>query len=381
MLGSADTLLFEGFRLDRGGLFRLDDAGNPIPVPLGSRALDLLGLLAGRQGELISKDEIMAAVWPRTVVEENNLTVQIAALRRILDAGRAQGSCIQNVPGRGYRFAAPVTRVELANAVSIAPAGNSGGAVLRMPRLSIVVLPFANLSNDPEQGYLADGVTDDLTSDLSRIPASFVISRSTAFAYKGRQVGAKQIGLELGVRYLLEGSVRRSGGLVRVNVQLIDTESGAHLWAERFDRDISDLLRLQDEITRRTAVAVGSELVIAEASRPTDHPDALHYFFRARAAWSKPPTRQNYAEVINLFECALALDSRSAEIQSWLARALVARVFEQLTDSVKSVIGRAEALVEQALAASRVVRLRITPGATCCVRKAGTRKLLPNTRL
>jgi class 3 adenylate cyclase len=112
MLGSADILLFEGFRLDRGGLFRLDDAGNRIPVPLGSRAFDLLGLLAGRHGELVSKDEIMAAVWPRTVVEENNLTVQISALRRILDAERTQGSCIQTVPGRGYRFVVPVTRTE-----------------------------------------------------------------------------------------------------------------------------------------------------------------------------------------------------------------------------------------------------------------------------
>src|SRR5262252_8753289 len=106
MLESADILLFEGFRLDCGGLSRLDDAGHLIPVPLGSRALDLLGLLAGRQGELISKDEIMAAVWPQTVVEENNLTVQIAALRRILDRDRENGSCIQTVPGRGYRFVA-----------------------------------------------------------------------------------------------------------------------------------------------------------------------------------------------------------------------------------------------------------------------------------
>src|SRR5215467_11211631 len=127
MLESADILLFEGFRLDCGGLFRFDHDGNPIPVPLGSRALDLLGLLAGHQGELIPKDEIMAAVWPRTVVEENNLTVQIAALRRILDAGRAQGSCIQNVPGRGYRFAVPVTRADPAVPALALPPGKVRG--------------------------------------------------------------------------------------------------------------------------------------------------------------------------------------------------------------------------------------------------------------
>ena len=108
MLGSADTLYFEGFRLERGGLSRVDQDGNVTPLPLGSRALDLLRLLVERQGELISKDEIMQAVWPRTIVEENNLTVQISALRRILDRDRVDGSCIQNVPGRGYRFAMPV---------------------------------------------------------------------------------------------------------------------------------------------------------------------------------------------------------------------------------------------------------------------------------
>jgi TolB-like protein len=121
------------------------------------------------------------------------------------------------------------------------------------PRLSIVVLPFTNLSNDPEQQYFADGITEDLTTDLSRITASFVIARSTAFTFKGKQIDAKQIGRELGVRYLLEGSVRRSGQQVRVNTQLVDAETGAHLWAERLDRDMGDLFRLQNEITGQIA--------------------------------------------------------------------------------------------------------------------------------
>jgi len=356
-------------RLDPAARTLVDASGECIS--LRRSEFELLLAFASKPGRALSRDYLLEAVASRpSEAFDRSIDVLVGRLRRKIEREPRQPKLIITVPGIGYRFAATPRSVR-----------HDVLQAIVAPRLSIVVLPFANLSNDPEQGYLVDGVTDDLTSDLSRIPESFVISRSTAFTYKGKQVGAKEIGRELGVRYLLEGSVRRSGGLVRVNVQLIDTESGAHLWVERFDRDISDLLRLQDEITRRTAVAVGSELVIAEASRPTDHPDALDYFFRARAAWSKPPTRQNYAEVINLFERALALDSRSAEIQSWLARALVARVFEQLTDSVKSVIGRAEALVEQALAASRVVRLRITPGATCCVRKAGTRKLLPNTRL
>src|SRR5262249_32933484 len=150
-----------------------------------------------------------------------------------------------------------------------------------------------NLSNDPEQDYLADGVTDDLTTDLSRISGSFVIARSTAFTYKGQVAEAKRVGRELGVRYALEGSVRRSGNLVRVNAQLIDADTDAHLWAERFDRTIGDLFALQDEITSRIAVALDHELIGAEATRSTDHPDALDYVFRGRAALSKPRTREN----------------------------------------------------------------------------------------
>jgi TolB-like protein/DNA-binding winged helix-turn-helix (wHTH) protein len=348
-LGSADILLFEGFRLDRssGGLFRLEQADTAAPVALGSRALDLLGLLAERQGELVSKDAIMDAVWPGTAVEESNLTVQISTLRRVLDQNREEGSCIQTVPGRGYRFIAPVTRVEpAARPASVRPPGNgSSGPIVEnrdpqgpgvpgqprgmpaaaarrdrhrlvrgimaavigalclfavvaagnwhlpwsgearsVPRLSVVVLPFADLSGDPGQGYIADGVTDDLTTDLSRIADMFVISRNTAFTYRNKPVDAKQIGRELGVRYVVDGSVRRSGNQVRINAQLIDAETDAHLWAERFDRDAGDLFALQDDITSRIAVALHLELIGTEAARPTDDPDALDYILRGRAA-------------------------------------------------------------------------------------------------
>ena len=157
------------------------------------------------------------------------------------------------------------------------------------PRLSIVVLPFANLSNDPEQQYFADGITEDLTTDLSRIADMFVISRNTAFTYQDKRVDTKQIGRELGVRYVLEGSVRRSGNQIRVNAQLIDAETDAHLWAERFDGDTGDLFALQNEITSRIAVALNLELLSAEAARPTERPDVLEYILRGRAAWNKPP--------------------------------------------------------------------------------------------
>src|SRR6516225_2534605 len=143
------------------------------------------------------------------------------------------------------------------------------------PRLSIVVLPFTNLSNDREQQYFADAITEDLTTDLSRIENMFVISRNTAFTYRNKPIDTKQIGCELGVRYVLGGSVRRSGNQVRVSAQLIDAATDAHLWAERSDSDTGDLFAVQNEITSRLANALGVELIAAEAARPTEHPDAL----------------------------------------------------------------------------------------------------------
>jgi TolB-like protein/class 3 adenylate cyclase len=220
------------------------------------------------------------------------------------------------------------------------------------PRLSIVVLPFANLSDDREQQYFADGITEDLTTDLSRLTDMFVISRNTAFTYQNKRVDTKRIGRELGVRYVLEGSVRRSGNQVRVNAQLIDAETAAHLWADRFDHNTSDLLVLQDEITRRIAVALNLELIGAEAARPTEHPDAMDYMLRGRAALYKPPSRDSYAEAISLFERGLALDPRLVEAQSWLAAALVNRVIDNVSDWALADIARAEGSVGRALMAS-----------------------------
>jgi adenylate cyclase len=220
------------------------------------------------------------------------------------------------------------------------------------PRLSIVVLPFANLSNDPEQQYFADGITEDLTADLSRLADMFVISRNTAFTYRNKPIDTKQIGRELGVRYLLEGSVRRSGNYVRVNTQLIDAERDAHLWAERFNGDTSDLFALQDEITSQIAVALNLELIGAEAARPIEHPDALDYILRGRAAVSNPRSRATFAEGISLFEYALALDAQSVAAQSWLAVALAGRVINHMTDTTEADIARAEGLITRALAAS-----------------------------
>ena len=220
------------------------------------------------------------------------------------------------------------------------------------PRLSIVVLPFANLSNDPEQQYFADSITEDLTTDLSRIADMLVISRNTAFTYRNQRVDTKQIGRDLAVRYVLEGSVRRSGNQVRVNAQLIEAESDTHLWAERLEGEMSDLFALQDEVVSRIAIALNLELARAEADRPTHNPDVLDLILRGRFAASKLPSREQNAEAMSMFEHALALDPDSLEAKSRLARSLGSRALMAWRGSTEDDLSRAEGLIAEVLAAS-----------------------------
>jgi adenylate cyclase len=183
------------------------------------------------------------------------------------------------------------------------------------PRLSIVVLPFANLGGDPEQEYFVDGVTESLTTDLSRITGSFVIGRNTAFTYKGKHADLKQIGRELNVRYVLEGSVQRSGNRLRVNVQLIDADTGTHLWAERFDKPVADLFDMQDEIVARLANTLGYELVRAEAQKSTrsSNLDAIDLTMRGWAILWQPTTKESTASARGYFDRALQIDPQNAQ--------------------------------------------------------------------
>jgi TolB-like protein len=183
------------------------------------------------------------------------------------------------------------------------------------PRLSIVVLPFANIGGDPEQDYFVDGVTESLTTDLSRISGSFVIGRHTAFTYKGKAVDLKKIGRELNIRYVLEGSVQRSGNRLRVNVQLVDAVTANHLWAERFDKPIADLFDMQDEIVSRLANTLGTQLMAAEARRAelTLNPDAMDLYFQGIACANMGATPEYMAQARVFFERALALDPGSVE--------------------------------------------------------------------
>ncbi|MET4196356.1 TolB-like protein/class 3 adenylate cyclase/Tfp pilus assembly protein PilF [Bradyrhizobium sp. LA8.1] len=224
-------------------------------------------------------------------------------------------------------------------------------AVLPAPRLSIVVLPFMNLGGDTEQDYFVDGVTENLTTDLSRISGAFVIGRHTAFTYKNKVIDLKQIGRELNVRYLLEGSVQRGGNRLRVNVQLIDAETGSHLWAERFDKPVTDLFDTQDEIVARLANALDAQLIAVEARRAerSRHPDAMDFYFRGVALWNKGITSESMAQARSFFERALALDPGNigAMVGVGLVDASIGAIF--LADDRAAHLAAAETTLTKAL--------------------------------
>jgi TolB-like protein/DNA-binding winged helix-turn-helix (wHTH) protein len=363
---TGETLAFEGWQFDlrARGLLRQDPNGVWVPVPIGARAGDILAFLLEQPGALVSKDSIMDAAWPNVTVEPNNLTVQIAALRRVLDEGRAGDSCIQTVPGRGYRFVPRVERAEeslstplsapIAEPIALPgttacprrpisrwlAAGSCGIAMVVLlvavarhggwfagqpsrPRLSIVVLPFANLSGDTKDDYLADGITDDLTSDLSHIAGALVTARESAYTFKGKAFDVRKIGEELGVRYALEGSVRRLGYTLRVNVQLISAETGVHLWSDRFDEDISNLSAGQEQIVARMRDELGISMVEIEnarslSERPTN-PDAFDLILRVRSTRNLPPSQQRDEEALALLERALVIDPTSVYAMTYIA--------------------------------------------------------------
>jgi TolB-like protein len=229
--------------------------------------------------------------------------------------------------------------------------GNTAPSATSAPRLSIVVLPFANIGGDPEQDYFVDGVTESLTTDLSRISGSFVIARNTAFTFKGKAVDAKKVGQELNIRYVLEGSVQRGGNRLRVNVQLIDAETGNHLWAERFDKPIADLFDMQDEIVSRLANTLDTQLVTAEARRAQGslHPDAIDLYFQGIASANMGVTPENMAQARGFFERALVLDPANVEALVGVSSVDAISVAAVLADDRASRLATAEAAVIKAL--------------------------------
>ena len=349
-LGRREIFLFEGFQLDRRGLFRRDERGTLTPVAIGGRALDLLHFLIEHEGEVRSRTEIMAAV-PQTAVEESNLAFQVAALRRVLDrerTRRSEVSCIQTVARRGYRFAAPVTRFEPRELGEGPPIARAGA--FRLPPLSIVVLPFANLSTDYEQGHFADGITEDLTTDLSKISGHFVISSGTAFAHAGKSTDAKQLQRELGVHYVVQGNVRRSGNRLRMNVQLSEAETVRLLWAERFEIDRRSISAAEDEIVGFLVRTLRLELLENADRRSrtkSGPPDAHDLLLRGWACFCRPRSASTLHDARRDFERALELEPSSVDARIGLATVLVASVLEEWSDPILQNPARVEQLLSE----------------------------------
>ena len=241
---------------------------------------------------------------------------------------------------------------------AIVPAGSSAARLVERaathapaPRLSIVVLPFVNIGGGDEQEYFVDGVIESLTTDLSRIRGAFVIGRNTAFAYKGRSPDVRQLGRELNVRYVLQGSAQRNGSRLRINVQLTDAESGNHLWADRFDKPVANWFDMQDEMVSRLANALGAELVEAEAQRAgrARHPDAMDLYFQGRACWNRGMTPEHLAQARDFCERALALDPENFEAMVCWAMVVATVAGSFASDDRASQLVAAEALVIKVL--------------------------------
>jgi TolB-like protein len=317
-------------------------------IAVTPQVFDLLNYLIRNRERVVSKDDLIAGVWNGRIVSDAALTTRINAARSAIgDTGEKQ-QLIKTLPRKGFRFVGAVQEARR-------PANETVRAVERTgdtpPRLSIVVLPFTNLSGDREQDYFADGVTDSLTTDLSRISGSFVIARNSAVSYKGKAVDVRQVGRELNVRYVLEGSVQCSGSRLRMNVQLIDAESGRHLWAERFEKPVVDLFDMQDEIIARLANTLGAQLIEAEARRAerTVHPDAMDLYFQGRAWLMKGFSLECVTQARSFFERSLEFDPCNVEAMIGLASVDTAVATSFTTDDGPARLAAAEAMANRAL--------------------------------
>lgn len=280
-------------------------------VPLAPQVFDILVYLIRHRERVISKDDLMAAVWGGRIVSESALTTRLNGARKAIgDSGEAQ-RLIKTLPRKGVRFIGDVCEEKQPdNAPARKPPMPITGLVSQ-EQPSIVVLPFANLSGDPLQDYFTDGVVEDITTELSRFSELFVIARNTSFTYKGQAVDVRAVGRDLGVRYALEGSVRKVEKRVRITGQLIDAESGKHIWADRFESSLDDIFELQDQMAHNVVGAIAPRLEQAEIERakrkPTESLSAYDCFLRGMAGWHDW-SRTGHDEALRQFYRAIELD-------------------------------------------------------------------------
>ena len=318
-------------------------------VPADRRMLFRIGINLGDiliEGDDILGDGVNVAARLEGIAEPGGVCVSSSAYEQVrgkvpVDFTDLGEQSLKNIARPIHAFAVGPR----ANAPQTAPLPSSA------PRLSLVVLPFANIGGDPEQEYFVDGVAESLTTDLSRISGAFVIARNTAFTFKGKAVDVRKLGRELNVRYVLEGSVQRGGNRLRVNVQLIDAETGNHLWAERFDKPVADLFDMQDEIVSRLANALDAELIAAEARRAerAPHPDAMDLVFQGSSWYNKGLTPDCMAQAHRFYEQAIALDPENVEAMVGLARVDAVLGAAVMTDDWSTRFTSAEAALTKAL--------------------------------
>jgi TolB-like protein/DNA-binding winged helix-turn-helix (wHTH) protein len=338
-------LQFEGYTLD---IARHSLRAADRKVALRPKNFELLRYLVENPDRLVTKEELLKAIWPDVVVTEDSLTRCVSEVRQAI--GDSKQTIIVTVPRCGYRFTAPVVRARTSAAAappySAPPAGgaiaygaagsspspqdgggHSEGSTVSDDRPAVAVLPFVNLSGDPQQDYFSDGITEDITTELSRFSELMVIGRNSAFQYKGKAVDLRQIGRELSARYLLEGSVRRSGDRIRITAQLIDAVTGVHRWAERYDRELHDVFAVQDEVVRAIVTTLPAHVNRAEIERALLKPpaawEAYEYYLRGAEAFFSHLTRRTEGalyEARRLLEQALAIDPDYARAAAMLSQ-------------------------------------------------------------
>jgi TolB-like protein len=314
--GVVVPLLFEGYLFDpdRRELTRGTEA-----VPVGPQVFDLLGYLLTHRDRVVSKDDLIEAVWGGRIISESTLTSHINAARKAIgDTGEHQ-RLIKTIARKGYRFVGEVREDsgKSSGKSSAAPVAALDGSPEARPTLalpdrpSLAVLPFVNLSGDPTQDYFVDGVVEDIIAGMSRMSGIFIIARNSSFTYKGRAVDVKQVGRELGVRYVVEGSMRKAADRVRITGQLIDATTGGNIWSERFEGTVDNIFDLQDRLSANVIGAIAPRLEHAEIERarhkPTDSLDAYDYYLRAIANMHAG-SKESMDEAQRLFKKAIALD-------------------------------------------------------------------------
>jgi TolB-like protein len=311
---------FEGYVLDQE---RRELTLRGQVVAVGPQVFDLLLLFVSNPDRVVSKDDLLEAVWSGRIVSKSTITSHINAVRKAIgDTGEEQ-RLVRTVARKGYRFVGQVKvdnggqtrQPDIEEPSPVAPKQMPSSILVLPDKPSITVLPFHNLSGDPEQEYFADGVVEDIIAALSRIRWLFVIARNSSFTYKGRTVDAQGVGQELGVRYVLEGSVRKCANKVRITGQLIDATSGMHIWAERFEGQLDDIFELQDQVTESVVGAIAPQLERAEIERakrkPTESLDAYDYYLRAMAKLHSG-SREAIEQALPMFYTAIELDPEFA---------------------------------------------------------------------